>query len=81
MPAIMCCVAGSVDDLHHVTPEDAIAAVIIWVSIGITQKSSPGRIHPGNNQWKNSGMDGNNPDAGSGFAFGDPDETLPDVDI
>ena len=26
-------------------------------------------------------MDGNNPDAGNGFALGDPDETLPDVDI
>lgn len=26
-------------------------------------------------------MDGNNPDAGNGFALGDPDETLPDVDV
>ena len=26
-------------------------------------------------------MDGNNPDAGNGFALGDPDETLPEVHI
>ena len=61
--------AGSVDDLHDCTPDDAIAAIVIWVPIGITQKSSPRRIHPGNYQWKNSGMDGNNPDAGNGFAL------------
>lgn len=81
MPAIMCCVPDSVDDLHDCTPDDAIVAIVIWVPIGITQKSSPRRIHPGNYQWKNSGMDGNNPDAGNGFALGDPDETLPDVDV
>lgn len=81
MPAIMRCVAGRVDELHRGTPDDAIAAIVIWASIGITQKSSPRRIHPGNYQWKNSGMDGNNPDAGNGFALGDPDETLPDVDV
>lgn len=81
MPAIVCCMAGSVDNLHDCTPDDAIAAIVIWFPIGITQKSSPRRIHPINNQWENSWMNGNNPDAGNGFAFGDPDETLPDVDI
>lgn len=81
MPAIMRCVASRVDELHHGTPDDTIAAIVIWFPIGITQKSSPRRIHPGNNQRKDSGMDGNNPDAGNGFALGDPDETLPDVDV
>lgn len=81
MPAIVRCVARRVDELHHGTPEDAIAAVVICFPVGVAQKSSPRQIHPGNYQWKDSGMDGNNSDAGNGFALGDPDETLPDVDV
>lgn len=81
MPAIVCCVARRVDKLHHGTPEDAIAAVVICFPVDVAQKRGTRGIHPGNYQWKNSGMNGNNPDAGNGFALGDPDETLPNVDI
>lgn len=37
--------------------------------------------HSGSDQREDPGMDWDDPDSGSGFAFGDSDETFSDIDI
>lgn len=38
-------------------------------------------IHSGSDQREDSGMNGDDTDSGSGFAFCDPDETLSEIDV
>lgn len=81
MPAVVGCMTIGTDAVHDGPPYCAVSAIVVRPSRIIANKGIAWAFHAGFYEWCDSVMDGDDADAGGGFAPCDADIALTKMDV
>lgn len=81
MSAVMSCVPVSTDVMHDRPPYRTVPPVVVWTAVTIADKGITWAFHAGLDERRDAVMDGNDADAGGGFAPCDADIALTQMDV
>ena len=81
MSAVVGCMPVSTDEMHDGPPYCEVSAIVVRPSRIIANKGIAWAFHAGFYEWCDSVMDGDDADAGGGFAPGNTDIALAQMDV
>lgn len=81
MSAVVGCVTFGTDEMHDRLPDCAVPAIVVRPSRIIANECITWAFHAGLDERRNTVMYGDDADSGGGFASGDADITLAQMDV
>lgn len=81
MSAVVGCVSVSTDEMHDRPPYRTVPPVVVWTAVTIADKGIAWDFHAGLDERCDAVMDGDDADAGGGFAPCDADIALTKMDV
>ena len=81
MSAVVGCMTIGTDAVHDRPPDCAVPPVVVWTAVTIADKGIAWAFRAGLDERCDAVMYGDDADSGGGFASGDADITLAQMDV